>query len=519
MEVSPKQTNGNKAKPSQRAKNLRRKFRSSSKKLQRQKLQFEEIQCQKQQAEEHAKKMQLEIELLKAQLIQTPLATTQTNDTLEAFCNEQGVRNHTFGARMIALCINLAKRMSFRAVPQALSTIFQALGLTIKIPSHDSIEHWSKRVGLNQIEKLREHHDDMIWIADHSNQIGQEKILVILGIRASELPPPGETLTLDQLTVLAIVPAKNWKRDDVRKVYNKVAQRCGTPKYLICDGAVELREPVDVLEKAGKKVIVLRDFKHVAANRFEKLLGQTEDFNEFTAKMGTTRSQIQQTELAHLNPPSLKTKARFMNVAPIVRWSELVLFALDNPECETVAKIDPDRLEQKLGWVREFRESIVAWNQCCDVLGCMLAWINRQGLCLESGSELEAHLESELSWKRGSLADQLQNSLVSFVCEQASQLEPGERAWLSSEPIESCFGLYKRREHQHSRSGFTGLIVSLPTLLKNWSPAEVREALAETTNDHVKNWKENNIGQTMAGRRAKAYQELRKSRGKLSQAA
>jgi hypothetical protein len=420
---------------------------------------------------------------------------------------------------MIALCVNLAKRISFRVVPDALSMIFDALGLSIKIPSHDSVEHWCKRIGLNQIERLPERYDDMLWIVDHSNQIGQEKLLIILGIRASELPPPGKTLALDQLTVLAIVPGKNWKRNDVRKAYKKVAKRCGTPRFIICDGAVELRESVDVLEKAGEKVIVLRDFKHYAANRFEKLIGKTDRFKEFTKQMGTTRCRVQQTELAHLNPPSLKTKARFMNVAPIVRWSELVLFALDNPTCEAVSDIDSDRLEEKLGWVQDFREEIIQWSQCCDVVGCSLKWINKQGLRHESGSELEAHLLSEMSWEAGSLADQLQESLVEFVRQHANKLKAEERAWLSSEPIESVFGLYKRREGQHSRSGFTGLVVSIPTLLKTWSPAEVREALKQTTNKNVRQWTKKNIGQTVAGRRAKAYKEMKNNRVKLAAAA
>ncbi len=519
MEVSPKQANGSKAKLTRPVKNLKRRHRSLTRKLERRKREVEILQQQKQQAEEQTMKLQLECAMLRAQSQQDQLAATQTNEMLDSFCNENGIRNHTFGARMIALCVNLAKSISFRMVPKALSTIFRALGISIKIPSHDSIEHWSKRIGLNQIEKLREHYDDMLWIVDHSNQIGQEKLLVILGIRASELPPPGETLSLDQLTVLAIIPAKNWKRNDVREAYKKVALRCGTPRFIICDGAVELRESADVLEKAGKKVIVLRDFKHYAANCFEKLIGKTERFKEFIKQMGITRCQVQQTELAHLNPPPLKTKARFMNVAPIVRWSELVLFALDSPKCKAVSGIDSDRLEAKLGWVQDFREEIVQWGQCCDVVGCSLKWINKQGLCRESGTELKSHLRAEANWKKGSLAKQLQQSLVEFVHEHAVKLEAGERAWLSSEAIESVFGLYKRREGQHSRSGFTGLVASIPTLLKNWSPTEVRESLKQTTNKNVCLWTEKNIGQTVAGRRARAYKEMKNNRGKRAAAA
>lgn len=515
MEVSPKRANGSKSKSIPTRKNLERKLRSRTKKISQLRGHVKNLLQQKLELEASVRKLEAKNEMLKAQFVQTEFETSQTNDTLDAFCNNVNVRNHTFGARMIALCVNLAKRISFLAVPQCLSMVFEALGLSVKVPSHDSVEHWCKRIGLNQISKSREHHDDWLWIVDHSNQIGQDKLLVVLGIRASELPPPGQTLSLDRLTVLAIIPGKNWSRDEVREAYKKVAKRCGTPRFVVCDGAVELREPVDVLQKTGKKVIVLRDFKHVAANRFEKMIGKTDRFKEFTGQMGTARCRIQQTELAHLNPPSLKTKARFMNIAPMIHWSTLVLFALDHPKSSAVAGIDPERLKDKLGWMRAFRDEIIAWSQCIEVIGCSIEWINKQGLCRESGSQLESHLRTEINGPQGGLAKQLQQSLIDFVNEQAAQLEADERAWGSSESIESVFGSYKRREGQQSRSGFTGLVASIPTLLKTWSFNEVRDALIETTNKKVRQWTEKNIGQTVSGRRTKAYQEMKKMEATL----
>lgn len=428
---------------------------------------------------------------------------------VQSFCDERGVFNHKFGARMIALCVNLARSMSFRSVPLALKQIFEALGITACVPSHDSIEHWSKRVGLAQLKKSRHHHKDWLWIVDHSNQIGQEKVLVILGIPESKLPPAGQTLSLEMLEVLAIVPGKSWKRDDVRKVYRQVAQHSGTPRFVVCDGAVELRETVDVLEKPGQSVVVLRDFKHFAANRFEKLVGTSEAFKSFCAAMGRTRCQVQQTELAHLTPPSLKTKARFMNIQPIVRWARLIAMVLDDPHCEAIADLGRDRLDEKLGWVEAYRDEIESWGRCCDLIESSLRWINTRGLSPDSGQRLDEFLSVSRAWSVESTEGQLRESLVQFACDSGKQLRRGERAWLSSEAIESAFGRYKCREAQHSRSGFTGLIVSLPSLLRRWTPTQIRQSLADVGTNDVRQWTEENIGPTVAGRRAKAYQTLR----------
>ncbi len=469
------------------------------------------LQAQREkEAREKTEQLNIDVEMLRTRLEEQSQAAEQA-EQFRLFRGEANLPDHSFGARIISMCINLSRRMSFRAIPDALEIILGTLGVSIPIPAHDTIEHWCKRVGLDQILHPRQKYKDWLWIVDHSNQIGQEKILVILGIPASKLPPLGQTLTLDQLEVLAIVPGKSWKRDDVRAVYEAVAERCGIPRFVVCDGAVELRETVDVLEKTGRKVTVLRDFKHFAANRFEKLVGQTKRFQSFCSAMGTTRCQVQQSELAHLTPPSLKTKARFMNIEPVVRWASLILFLLENPDQEAVADVDQTRLRERCGWVESYRDEIASWERCCDLIDLSLRWVNTQGLNRHSGSQLDAILDSSRMWDSNTLEGQLRSELIHFVAQSAAQLEEGERAWLSSEAIESVFGRYKWREFQHSRSGFTGLIMSLPTLLRDWTPDQVRESLARVKHKDMRAWTRNNIGRTVSGRRAQAYRSFKKA--------
>ena len=95
---------------------------------------------------------------------------------------------------------------------------------------------WSCRVGIAQLKLAVRDGEAWIWLADHSNQIGQEKILQIIGIRVKDLPPIGETLPRDKLVVLATVPGTSWTRDDVRREYEKLAKRLGPPAYLVTDG-------------------------------------------------------------------------------------------------------------------------------------------------------------------------------------------------------------------------------------------------------------------------------------------
>ena len=90
---------------------------------------------------------------------------------------------------------------------------------------------------------------------------------------------------------------------------------------------------------------------------------------------------------------------------------------------------------------------------------------------------------------------------------------------MSSESLESLFGLFKRREWQYSRSGCTGLLVSLPTLMRYWNAEEVRTALLSVKHVEVLRWEQETIGSTVTGRRAKAYRSMAKAEKTADQAA
>lgn len=425
---------------------------------------------------------------------------------------DPNVFRHQFAASMVALCVNLSKIVSLRNVPKVLEMVLSAVGIQTNIPDRETVTRWCKRLGMdrlrcNRSRKLDLNPKDMIWIVDHSNQIGTQKVLVILGIPASKLPENGKTLTLDKLEVLAIEPGRSWNRDDVRKAYKDLAEKIGRPRWVLCDGAVELRESVDVLCNKEHTTGVLRDFKHVAANRFESMIGKSERFAEFLKLVGKTRCLVQQTELAHLTPPALKTKSRFMNIAPMITWASMMLGILENPTADEAGVTDTAKLNQRFGWLRAFTESIASWRRCCEIISWSLAWINTQGIEWDTADQLQKQLSAS-PIDRCPLSDRLTEQLLASIRESCSHVKEGERGWLSSESIESAFGLFKRRESQQSRSGFTGLLLTLPTLLRTWTADEVRTGLRRTSINATKEWTTKKLGATVWAKRNRAYRRF-----------
>ena len=446
------------------------------------------------QTQQRLHQQQQEIETLRRQPIKLP--------------SDLPLPHHTHGPKMISLCLNLCKEVGFRPAKTMLCIVFDWLGIEASIPSFDAIRVWACRAGVAQLQSPIEG-DDWIWLVDHSNQIGQEKVLQIIGIRVRDLPPLGETLPLGKMQVLATIPGTSWARDDVRREYQKLAERIGPPKYLLTDGAVELRESADVLEIEGEKPIVLRDMKHYAANVFEQLLGKDERFQEYLSKLGRTRSAVQQTELGHFTPPPQKPKARFMNLGSTLRWGHMVSYHLSNHRSKSRQGIAAQRMNDKLGWVRDFRDELAIWNRCEQVMQASLSFVNRHGVYRGAAAKLKAALDRVRAEHPPDceLSATMAAKLLAFVEDSEALLGAGDRAWLSTENLESLFGRYKCLEGQHSKGGFTSLLAAMPMLLTNWTPARVRESLTKVSVKEMKQWVQDHLGTTLTSRRVTAYQE------------
>jgi hypothetical protein len=405
---------------------------------------------------------------------------------------------------MISLAVNLARSVGFRGAERTLQVFFEWLGIERSLPSRTSIRNWLARLGIDEMKQPLDSSESLVIMVDHSNQIGAEKVMLALGVNAEAMPEPGKALRHEDVRVLEVKPGDTWKRADMEKEYEALADRCGTPRAVLIDGAAELREGATCLKNRREDTIVLRDFKHYAANVVKSLIGNDKRFQEVRGKIGSTRSSIQQTELAHLTPPSPKQKARFMNLSGTLTWLTMILWLLRTPDAKAREGLSEERIQQKLGWVEEYADEIAVWQECQDVVSASVTFINEQGLFQCASSELRALIGKEL---RHATSKELAQRLIDFVAESEELLGEGERLPMSTEILESTFGLYKQLERQHSKSGFTSLLACLPALLKPTTPERVMAAFVRTSAKDVTAWTKKHFPSTVASRRYAAYVE------------
>lgn len=461
------------------------------------------------QLQAERRRLDQQLRLAREQLDQAKQELERLRDRPLVLPNDPPLPHHRYGPRMISVCVQLAKKIGLRASTQAIKIVLDWLSIQAEIPCWTSVRLWLCRMGLDEIRHSRQRHDDWIWMADHSNQIGKEKVLTILGIRQCNLPPPGQTLRHQDVRVLAVVPGTQWKREDVAEQYRALSEVVGSPRSLLTDGAVELRESAQVLEKDGKQPALLRDMKHFAANELERMIGKTPAFQAVMAALGQTRSAIQQTELSHFTPPSQKPKARFMNLGPTLRWAETILWQLDHTDAEAREGIAAKRMDEKLAWLRAYRSPIAQWRRIEGVIDASLGFINTRGLYRGAADDLRVHLDNlrPADSVRCEQSDQMAQTLIDFVASAEAQLAEGQRGWLSTEILESAFGLYKVLEGQHSKSGFTSLLPAFGALLRDCTPEAVRESFRRTSVAQTKQWAATNLGKTLASKKLSVYRK------------
>jgi hypothetical protein len=449
---------------------------------------------------------------MKFEVSQLRVEFQQLRDQPPLLPNDPPLPHHQFGPKMISVCVNLARVVGLRPTVTCLQLVLDWLGVSVQLPEWTSVRTWLMRAGVAALEEPVELATDWIWMADHSNQIGPEKALVILGLRASQMPPPGVAITHKHVRVLTVEPGVNWKREDVARSYLKLADRAGIPQAIVVDGAVELREGAEVLQKKREDLLILSDLKHYAANVMKKIVGASEPFVRFTALVGSTRSAIQQTELSHLTPPGPKPKARFMNLAGMLTWAQMVLWQLTHPNSKARQEITADRLNEKLGWVKTFAEEIPRWNACQSVVSKSITFINEQGLTSGTAERLAEELNPlQACDDSRAVAGQLLDFVRRFESKLTLDQKPDKvlRLPLSTEILESSFGLYKQLERQHSKGGFTSLLAAFGALLKPVTPESIRCDFARVSVKQTRAWVAKNLKTTLASKRNSAYAECR----------
>ena len=143
---------------------------------------------------------------------------------------------HQFGLVQVLLMLGWVLRgMSLRGTCSALDWMHEMdveWGFNFPVPHCTTVRLWLLRLGYHKLHRPKEQASDWVWIIDHSNQIGKEKCLVILGVRVSQLPPPGEEypLRLAQMEPIELEPVTVSDKEVVYRQLEANVAKTGAPR-------------------------------------------------------------------------------------------------------------------------------------------------------------------------------------------------------------------------------------------------------------------------------------------------
>jgi hypothetical protein len=354
------------------------------------------------------------------------------------------VRHPQYGVQQVLAVVSLvvSAATSLRGAGRALVVMQACAGLVPWSPSWSSTRLWLLRLGYYKLTRAKEEGEDWVWIVDHVVQTGQEKCLLIVGIRLSAVPAVGEYLTHAEVEPIAIYPVTQSNGEIVYQQLEAARKRTGVPREILSDQGSDLYKGIKQFCQAHPETSFIYDIKHKVAAVLKRELGADGAWQEFSRLAGQTNQRVQQTALAALAPPRQRRKARYMNVAKLVTWGVRMLQYLDEDGSQRQAW-DPQRVEHAVGWVRQYRHEIEQWRQWVEVGTITEQFVKTHGVATGGAQQLQRQLAAAGTLPQ---TQQLGAEFLQFVREEEAKATAGERLVGSSDVIESIFGKWKRLE-------------------------------------------------------------------------
>jgi hypothetical protein len=310
-----------------------------------------------------------------------------------------------------------------------------------------------------------------------------------------------------------LIPVEQSNGEVVYQQLEAQVAKTGLPREIISDHGTDLKAGLEKFGAAHAETVTIYDIKHKTAALLKRELGGDGTWLAFAHQANQTKRHLQQTALAPLAPPGQRTKARYMNVEVLIEWGQHALAFLEQRENEEPL-FDPGQVQQKIGWISDFRHPLAEWTSLLQVVMTTESYIRQRGLYQGVQLELEAQLKPLAQTAQ---AQKVAAELVTFVAQEAAKTRHGERLLGSSEIIEKVLGKQKYLEQDQAKNGFTGLLLALCASVADTTTEVIHQALETVPTQKVLAWCQENLGQSVQAQRRIAFASPARTEQKWNQ--
>jgi hypothetical protein len=278
----------------------------------------------------------------------------------------------------LALQLFVGARISFRAVARVLRLFAEVLGIK-KAPCPQTLVNWVTSLSIVRIQSARllqgvslslaPFTNGFIWMIDISIGLGTGKILSVLALNARHHQLVAAAPGFQQVHCIAVSVAASWTGETIADLLQRVILVIGRPAAYLKDCGSELHKAIGLLEEQGLASPSIDDISHAVANMLKRRYQEHPQFATFVSACGRVSGKLKHTMLACLAPPTVHTKARFMNVHRLVTWADRLLKlspAGGAKAGSTLAKLRAclDALPTCKALIKQFRDDAVALLAC-----------------------------------------------------------------------------------------------------------------------------------------------------------
>jgi hypothetical protein len=405
------------------------------------------------------------------------------------------IAKHHYGLLQVILFIELYIRcnVSLHSCERSIGSSFKTLDIYWDAPNWKTGKTWIMKLGYYKLHNIKvDKHLDWVWMMDHSIQLGDEKSFLVLGIRKTSIPI-GRALCAKDMTVLHMSFMKKSTGEIINQILEDLSKSLEIiPRQIISDEGGDVKKGACLFAKKHTKTIVTYDLKHKIANWYKRNIGTDGNWKLYVADSAKFKKQVQQTSLSYLCPPTMKTKARYMNLPELTYWGSKSLNLLKH----IYPNEDNELIHSKLSWLSDYEENLKEYAQIHDVAKVMEIEIRNYGITKDSANKINKDLEDHVLTP---LAHSFKAEIIEFIRQQGVKLRKEERILGSTEIIESIFGHLKMFSAQHSKSGFTSMSLAIPALVGDFNTDDIEKALTTVKNSDVKVWCKKNISRSIQG--------------------
>lgn len=355
-------------------------------------------------------------------------------------------------------------------------------GLLGDSPCHTTIRSWLAKMGLDAIrQRERTLEEAYAIIMDASISVGDQQMLLALKVPADHT---GKALTHADEEVVGMAVSENWPAAKVKELCDEIVWEQGhKPEYYITDNGKNLSKAVEMLELPHH-----RDISHTLAVYLKQVYEKDEEFVNFKNLVANTK-HLALTKFAYLMPPKQRSMARFMNMYPIADWAKKVL--QNYPKMTKDEKYYFSFVPRNASLVEELDEVLTTYTD-------IMKTCKQQGFAVETVNRCKELLRQRLLQGNERMRN-LCHLIVGYLDRESLLLTEEHPVHnISSDIIESDFGIFKDSMPSNKTNGFTESILYIPLrpkgqILEEAAKIDIKTIMERRTVSEVKQWKAENL--------------------------